>query len=102
MMRKLFLALALWLAAGGAQAAYYHSFLGMDDYYWFDLTGSWVVSDVTTKVLPEDLKPLGPCAVFAGDAIYEGLKNPTPNDIGLDLALDAAGCGLSYIINIKW
>lgn len=102
-MKKPFLALALWLAAQSAGAAYYHSFLGMDDYYWFDMTGSWVATDVTMKVLPEDLKPLGPCAVFAGDLVYEGLKNPEETkDIPLSLILDAGGCGLSYLMNVKW
>ncbi len=101
-MKKLALALGFWIAAGGAGAAYYHSFLGMDDYYWFEMTGSWVASDVVVKVLPQDLKPFGPGVVFAGDIVYEGFKSPTPSDVGLDLLMDATGCGLSYLINIKW
>ena len=101
-MKKFFLVFGFLLVAGGAKADSTPNFLGMDDNYWFDLTGSWVAGDVTMKVLPEDLKPLGPTAVFAGDFIYESINNPSEDRLIKDLALDAAGCGLSYLFNIKW
>jgi hypothetical protein len=101
-MKTLFLILGFLLVAGGAKAGDGPDFLGVADNYWFDFTGSWVASDVTMKVLPEDLRPLGPTAVFAGDFIYESINNPSEDRLIKDLALDAAGCGLSYLFNIKW
>ncbi len=98
-MKKSFLAFCFCLAAGAARA---DSFLGVQDNYWFDVTGSWAASDVTMKILPEDLKPVGPAAVFLGDFIYEDIHNPSQSRYFADLGLDALGCGLSYLINIKW
>jgi hypothetical protein len=102
-MRKMILGALFLLATAAAMAdSSDESFLAIDDNYWLDVTGSWVASDVTMKVLTEDLKPLGPAAVFAGDFIYEDIHNPSQGRYWADLGLDALGCGLSYMINIKW
>ncbi len=102
-MKKIFLILGFLLAASEAQAsASDHQFLGVNDVYWFDLTGSWVASDITMKVLPQDLKPLGPSAVFLGDFIYEDVRHWNSSRYGVDLSLDALGCGLGYLFEIKW
>ncbi|HTC20265.1 MAG TPA: hypothetical protein VK859_05410 [bacterium] len=101
-MKKMILAALFLLATAAARADSEDSFLSIDDNYWLDVTGSWVVSDVALKVLPEDLKPLGPAVVFAGDFVYEDIHNPSEGRYWADLGLDALGCGLSYVINIKW
>jgi hypothetical protein len=99
-MRKVILVSTFLLAAGAARAD--DTFIGIDDNYWFDMTGSWVASDVAMKILPQDLKPVGPTVVFVGDFIYEDIHNPSQGRYWADLGLDALGCGLSYVINIKW
>jgi hypothetical protein len=101
-MKTLFLVFGFLLAAGAAEAGDGPDFLGVNDNYWFDFTGSWVASDMTMKILPEDLKPLGPGAVFVGDFIYEEINRPSEDRYIKDMALDIAGCGLSYLFNIKW
>jgi hypothetical protein len=101
-MKKLVLIFCFLSAAGAAAADSNASFLGVDDNYWLDFTGSWVASDVTMKILPPDLKPFGPSAVFLGDFLYEDFHNPSQPRYFADLGLDALGCGLSYFINIKW
>ena len=101
-MKKILLAVLFLLAATAAKADSSATFLGVDDNYWFDVTGSWAASDVTLKILPEDLKPVGPSAVFLGEFIYEDIHNPSQARYFADLGLDALGCGLSYLINIKW